>query len=175
MLENRRAVRTKVMQALFAYKSIEGEPKVAYNLLLKETEAEVIELEASKGIEGDLQLLKTLFFETIRNGEQYDELLKEKTSNWDLDRIARLDKVLLQMAICEVLNFENIPVKVTINEYLELAKEYSTPESNKFINGVLDALIVDFTAKGLIRKDERGSQTEKKTPILTIQKKNKPF
>ncbi len=160
MLENRRALRAKVMQALYAYLSMEGDPKNAYELLLSETEKEVKTLEASKGFSGDMRLLKTLFYETIRNSEKYDNFLISKSQNWNINRIARLDKVLIQMAICEILNFEEIPLKVSLNEYLELAKEYSTPESNKFINGVLDALIQDFAAQGLIRKDERGSRTD---------------
>ncbi|MBX7242394.1 MAG: transcription antitermination factor NusB [Bacteroidia bacterium] len=167
MLENRRDVRAKVMQALFAFKSMEGEPRVAYNLLLAETEKEVEVLEKNKGISGDVKLLKTLFFETIRNAEMYDSYLREKAANWDIERIARLDRVLMQMAICELLNFEEIPVKVTLNEYMELAKEYSTPDSSKFINGVLDALIQLFISKGLIRKNERGSQEDKVPPVIS--------
>ncbi len=165
MLENRRDLRAKVMQALFAFKSMEGDPKEAYKLLLSETEKEVELLEQNKKMSGDIKLLKTLFFETIRNAELYDSYLKEKATNWDIERIARVDRVLMQMAICELLNFEDIPVKVTLNEYMELAKEYSTPESNKFINGVLDALIHFFTAKSLIRKNERGSHDDKVPPV----------
>jgi N utilization substance protein B len=87
------------------------------------------------------------------------ELAKEyidKTPNWDSERIAEIDTIILKMAICEFLKFPSIPVKVTINEYLELAKEYSTPKSSIFINGILDNLVKDFTNEGKMKKSGRG-------------------
>ena len=71
-------------------------------------------------------------------------------------RIANIDLVLLQMAICEFQKFPSIPVKVTINEYLDIAKEYSTPKSNVFINGILDNIIKEYDAKGTLNKAGRG-------------------
>ncbi|NCT15994.1 MAG: transcription antitermination protein NusB, partial [Flavobacteriales bacterium] len=79
-----------------------------------------------------------------------------KTQNWDKDRIANVDFVLLQMAICELLKFSSIPVKVTINEYLEIAKEYSTPKSSIFINGILDKLVKEYENDGKLNKIGRG-------------------
>jgi len=87
------------------------------------------------------------------------ELAKEfvdKTPNWDSERIAELDTIVLKMAICEFLKFPSIPVKVTINEYLEIAKEYSTPKSSIFINGILDNLIKEFTTNNKLNKIGRG-------------------
>ena len=74
----------------------------------------------------------------------------------DKERIANTDFVLLQMAICEFHKFPSIPVKVTINEYLEIAKEYSTPKSSVFINGILDKLVKEYQAKGTLNKIGRG-------------------
>ncbi|MCH1547843.1 MAG: transcription antitermination factor NusB [Flavobacteriaceae bacterium] len=93
---------------------------------------------------------------TIKNYKQYNKEIALKTSNWDPERIANLDYVLLNLAICEFLNFKTIPVKVTINEYIELSKDYSTPKSNVFVNGILDALVKDFNKKKLIIKEGRG-------------------
>ena len=82
--------------------------------------------------------------------------IDKKTQNWDSDRIATVDYVLLQMAICELNNFPSIPVKVTINEYLEISKEYSTPKSSIFINGILDKLVKEYEAAGELKKIGRG-------------------
>jgi N utilization substance protein B len=80
----------------------------------------------------------------------------DKTPNWDVDRIAEVDTIILKMAICELLHFSSIPVKVTLNEYLEIAKEYSTPKSSIFINGILDNLVKEFQASGRLQKIGRG-------------------
>jgi N utilization substance protein B len=88
-----------------------------------------------------------------------DELQKElngKTPNWDEERIAHLDNIILKTAIAELLFFPNIPVKVTLNEYLEIAKDYSTPNSNHFVNGVLDKLVREFQEEKRLNKTGRG-------------------
>ncbi|CAG0908854.1 unnamed protein product, partial [Darwinula stevensoni] len=78
---------------------------------------------------------------TVLNESELAKEFIDKTPNWDVERIAELDTIILKMAICEFLKFPSIPLKVTINEYLELAKEYSTPKSSLFINGILDNLL----------------------------------
>ncbi|NND51718.1 MAG: transcription antitermination factor NusB [Flavobacteriaceae bacterium] len=93
---------------------------------------------------------------TISHSADANQQIAEKTTNWDKDRIANVDLVLLQMAICEFQHFPSIPVKVTINEYLEIAKEYSTPKSSVFINGILDKLVKEYEAKGKLNKSGRG-------------------
>jgi N utilization substance protein B len=93
---------------------------------------------------------------TRDNFEAYDAEIISKTKNWDKDRIAKIDFVLLQMAICEFQEFPSIPTKVTINEYIELAKEYSTPKSNVFINGVLDKIVKDYRNQKTLNKKGRG-------------------
>ena len=90
------------------------------------------------------------------NEKEFAGYFSDKTPNWDVDRIAELDTIILKMAICEFLKFPSIPLKVTINEYLELAKEYSTPKSSIFINGILDNLVKDFQAEDKIKKAGRG-------------------
>lgn len=152
----RRQIRAKVMQAVYACVTSGQAPDYVFDLLLKELKEEVEDLEKKKKLSGDAQLLTELYYESIKNGERFDEFIKSKAENWELDRIARLDRILMHMAICEMLNFEEIPVKVTINEYLELAKTYSTPKSSKFINGILDSLYNDFKRNGRIIKRGRG-------------------
>ena len=80
------------------------------------------------------------------------ELLKPKLKNWDAERIAALDLIIIQMGISEFLFFETIPTKVTINEYIDLAKDYSTPQSGQFINGILDNIHKELTTEGKIHK-----------------------
>ena len=93
---------------------------------------------------------------TRDNFETYNAEIILKTKNWDKDRIAKIDFVFLQMAICEFQEFPSIPTKVTINEYIELAKEYSTPKSNVFINGVLDKIVKDYRNQKTLNKKGRG-------------------
>ena len=80
------------------------------------------------------------------------ELLKPKLKNWDAERIASLDLIIIQMGISEFLFFDTIPTKVTINEYIDLAKDYSTPQSGQFINGILDNIHKDLSTEGRIHK-----------------------
>ncbi|WP_338356286.1 transcription antitermination factor NusB [Yeosuana marina] len=104
----------------------------------------------------DKQFAIDLFKKTILNQSVLNAEIEKRTQNWDSDRIANVDFVLLQMAICELLNFSSIPVKVTMNEYLEIAKEYSTPKSSIFINGILDKLVKEYEADGKLTKLGRG-------------------
>ncbi len=97
-----------------------------------------------------------LFKKTLLNRSKFNEEIAVKTVNWDSERIANLDAILLQMAICEFQKFPSIPVKVTINEYLEIAKEYSTPKSSFFINGILDKIVKEYTEEGKLNKIGRG-------------------
>jgi len=106
--------------------------------------------------EEDKEFSTTLFRKTVLNDAELTKEFVDKTPNWDLDRIAELDTIILKMAICEFLKFPSIPFKVTINEYLELAKEYSTPKSSVFINGILDNLVKDFQSNNKINKVGRG-------------------
>lgn len=104
----------------------------------------------------DKEFVSLLFRKTVLNEIELAKEYIDKTPNWDSERIAEIDTIILKLAICEFLKFPSIPVKVTINEYLELAKEYSTPKSSIFINGILDNLVKDFTNEGKMKKSGRG-------------------
>ena len=104
----------------------------------------------------DKDFVRDLFRKTILNDQELAKEFIDKTPNWDTERIAEIDAIILKMAICEFLKFPSIPVKVTINEYLEIAKEYSTPKSSIFINGILDNLVKDYQNTNKLIKTGRG-------------------
>jgi N utilization substance protein B len=104
----------------------------------------------------DREFVVNLYEQTIRHDTEYQSFIAEKTQNWEPDRIAMMDTLLMKMAIVEFINFTSIPVKVTINEYLEISKEFSTPKSNSFINGILDKILFELKAQNKIRKIGRG-------------------
>ena len=104
----------------------------------------------------DMLFAQELLTKTLLNNTQWEIEIEGKTPNWDKDRIADIDSILLKMAICELLNFPSIPEKVTINEFLEIAKEYSTPKSSIFINGILDKLVKEYKSEGKLKKAGRG-------------------
>ena len=104
----------------------------------------------------DKEFVKNLFRKTVLNEVELSKEYIDKTPNWDVERIAEIDTIILKMAICELLKFPSIPTKVTINEYLEIAKEYSTPKSSIFINGILDNLVKEFEKDNKLKKSGRG-------------------
>ncbi|UBZ14792.1 transcription antitermination factor NusB [Flagellimonas marinaquae] len=106
----------------------------------------------------DMDFANDLLIKTLLNDGKWEKEIEGKTPNWDNDRIAEIDSIILKMAICELLNFPSIPEKVTLNEYLEIAKEYSTPKSSIFINGVLDKLAKEYKSDGRLQKIGRGLQ-----------------
>lgn len=97
-----------------------------------------------------------LFRKTVLNFSKYEKDIDESTPNWDNERITKVDKILMVMAISEFFHFPSIPTKVSINEYIEIAKDYATAKSSYFINGVLDKLLVDYIAADKIEKIGRG-------------------
>lgn len=106
--------------------------------------------------EDDKEFVTTLFRKVVLNDEKIYKEIEGKTPNWDKERIADVDMIVLKMGIAEFLFFPSIPVRVTINEYLEVAKEYSTPKSSIFINGILDKLVKEYTADNKLNKIGRG-------------------
>ena len=106
--------------------------------------------------EDDMVYANRLLTKTLLNNSKLEQEIEGKTPNWDKDRIADIDAILLKMAICELLNFPSIPERVTINEFLEIAKEYSTPKSSIFINGILDKLVREYKEDGKLKKVGRG-------------------
>lgn len=109
-----------------------------------------------KDPEDDQKFISTLFRKTIAGNKEYETLIDQKTKNWELDRIASMDVLLMKMAIAEFINVSNVPVKVSLNEYIDISKEYSTPNSKTFINGVLDKIIADLKRDNKIQKTGRG-------------------
>ena len=134
-------VNTHIIKQLKAIKSIE-EGNFRVPKLFKDNE--------------DRDFVKDLFRKTVLNESELAKEYMDKTPNWDSDRIAEIDTIILKMAICEFLKFPSIPVKVTLNEYLEVAKEYSTPKSSIFINGILDNLVKELQTSNRIVKVGRG-------------------
>lgn len=104
----------------------------------------------------DRDFIETLFKESANLSTELRELIAQNTRNWEVERLPLTDRVIIEMAIAELLNFPSIPVKVTINEYIELAKNYSTPKSRQFINGILDVIAKELKEKGILKKSGRG-------------------
>jgi len=109
--------------------------------------------------EDDRKFILDLFRKTILHSEEYENLIKSRTHNWELERIALTDIILIKMAMTELLYFSQIPVKVTLNEYIELSKQFSSHKSKSFINGILDKLVADLQAENKIKKRGRGLMT----------------
>lgn len=112
--------------------------------------------ELSKDLDEDIQFARDLFSLCLQKAEEYEKLIAERTPGWDPERITRTDLILMIMAIGEFLEFPFIPVKATMNEYLELAKMYSTPQSARFLNGILDKVLKDLNSEERIQKKGRG-------------------
>jgi len=109
-----------------------------------------------KDKEDELTFIKELLRKTISMDKENEKIIEELTKNWEFDRIAKMDVILMKMAITEFQIFNNIPTKVTLNEYIEISKFYSTPKSNTFINGILDKAIKQLTTEKKITKVGRG-------------------
>ncbi|WP_241749226.1 transcription antitermination factor NusB [Rufibacter sediminis] len=153
------------LQGLFEEKDLNWveNKSVAKNLVNKSikmleenTDEHLALLDLSASWEDDKAFFEDLYNETLKDDEKYEAMISESVQNWDVERVALMDKIILKMALCEMHIFLSIPVKVTINEYIDISKVYSTPKSKQFINGVLDKLSQDLIASGAIRKSGRG-------------------
>lgn len=130
--------------------------KVLKNASLPETTLAEPLPEIAMNWEEDKEFFENIFNFTIANDVSSKVLIADKTKNWDIERLAFTDKVIISMALAEMIHFPSIPVKVTINEYIDISKTYSTPKSKQFVNGLLDVLAKELTDKGQIRKSGRG-------------------
>jgi N utilization substance protein B len=142
----RRVVRERVLQSLYAYE------------LSHEPIQMIIE-----NIAGDLQkqpesfeFAKQLILKVIECTKELDALIRERVEHWEFNRLAIIDRIVLRIGICELLYFDDIPPKVTINEAIEIAREYSTEKSDKFVNGVLDSVLDNLKKENRIKKTGRG-------------------
>ncbi|AZQ64193.1 transcription antitermination factor NusB [Flammeovirga pectinis] len=113
-------------------------------------------LSISKNWEEDKEFFEELFSLTLSQEENFKDIIANKSKKWAIDRIAKVDSILINMALAEMLNFRNIPVKVTINEFIEISKQYSTPKSWQFINGMLDSISEELQSEGKIKKSGKG-------------------
>lgn len=146
-MSNRREARERVMQALYARELAGGDVRHFIDTILKPQLKEDAE---------NLRFAESLFLRTIDLSEELDEIISRHTENWDLSRIALVDHIVLRMAISELITFEDIPPKVSINEAIDVVKRYSTPKSGQFINGILDAVLIDLQELGRLKKSGRG-------------------
>lgn len=146
-MSSRRQLREKVMQALYAFELGGGDVSHVMKNVLRE------------GLEEDppgRKFAESLYLRTLDHQKELDEIIERHLEHWDLDRVALVDRILLRVAICELLTFEDIPPKVSINEAIEVAKRFSTPKSGKFINGILDAVLLELQHEGRLNKSGRG-------------------
>ena len=122
----------------------------------KEAKGDECKIDSLYKSSDDELFCKQLFRKTHEHADEYTQLIEGKLQNWELERVINLDMLLMQMALAELLEFPQIPIKVTLNEYIEMAKWYSSEKSKVFVNGILDRLIVDLRDNGRIVKTGRG-------------------
>jgi len=149
----RRIVREKVLQILYAYE-------------MNKESLQPLSLEVLKDVTDDTDrtFAQELIRKVLSNIEDLDGKIIKRVTNWEMNRIALIDKILLRIGICELLYFPDIPPKVSINESIEIAKDYSTAGSAKFINGILDAVLADEKNTGKLNKTGRGLVEESISP-----------
>lgn len=146
-MSKRRHARERVLQALYAHALGGGDT------------AHVIKTVIAPRIEKDtvtLGFARDLFLRCLDRESEVSKIISEHVQNWDLSRVAIIDRILIQMAVVEFLYLADVPPKVTMNELIEIAKKYSTMESGKFVNGVLDAVLLSLMRAGRIKKEGRG-------------------
>ena len=151
----RRIVREKVLQILYAYELNREQLQNLTDDVLKDIDDKA-----------DKDFAENLVNRVLINQKDLDSKIKERVDNWELGRIALIDRILLRIGLCELFYFPEIPPKVSINEVIEIAKEYSTAGSGKFINGILDAVLSELKESGHLNKTGRGllQETITKTP-----------
>jgi N utilization substance protein B len=142
----RRRARELALQACYAHE-LSGNPpaQISDEVILSKDEAGAV-----------LEFANELFRRTVAEISHFDMMIRRKAVNWEFNRIAIMDKLILRMALCEFLYFSDIPPKVTIDEAIEIAKKYSTEKSGRFVNGILDAVLIDLRKEGRLQKKGRG-------------------
>jgi N utilization substance protein B len=161
MPATRRQIRERVLQVLYAHE-MTGDPisKVKEDLLqdMKDKESK--------------QFAEKLIGYVTENRKRFDELIKSTVDNWDIERIAIIDFIIIKMCLSEFLYFEEIPPKVSINEAIDLAKDYSTKNSGKFVNGILDSLFIKLSQHKEIKKTGKGLISQSVKSISEKEKKD---
>lgn len=152
----------QILASLFEEKNIywADDAFVAFNSVIRTIEefdgGEFKLLPLLKDEKDDLEFMSVLFHKTILYKQEFEQLIDKHTKNWELDRIANMDMLLMEMALAEILHIPNVPVKASLNEYIDISKEYSTPNSKTFVNGVLDKIIAELKRDNKINKTGRG-------------------
>ena len=151
----------EVLISLFEEKNIHwaDDTFVAFNSVIRQFEDFSGEFKMQpllKDEKDDLEFMSVLFNKTIVYHQQFEELIGRHTQNWEVERIANMDMLLMEMALSEILYLPNIPIKASLNEYIDISKEYSTPNSKTFVNGVLDKIIAELKRDNRINKTGRG-------------------
>ncbi len=149
MAQTRRQIREKVLQVLYA-QELSKDP-------IEKIKADLMQ---DIGDKDSYVFAERLIHLSIDNKDRYDDLIKTTVDNWDIERIALIDFIIIKMCLSEFFYFEEIPPKVSINEAIDLAKDYSTRNSGKFVNGILDSLLNSLLEKGEITKTGKGLITQ---------------
>ena len=146
-MQNRRAAREAALKSIYAVDLGKNSTKDAVQNIIKPI---------FKDDKDGIRFAEKLFLVTVDHTSEFDDIIKNHIKNWDVNRLAVIDKLIIRMAISELLYFDEIPTKVSINEAIELAKQYSTRKSGNFVNGILDAILGTLNEKGKINKKGRG-------------------
>ncbi len=146
-MQNRRAAREAALKSIYAVEVGGNSTQDVTKLIIKHT---------LKDDTDSIKFAEKLLLSTVDQKLVLDEIIQKHINNWEINRLAMMDKLVLRMAISEFLNFDDVPTKVSINEAIELAKSYSTRKSGNFVNGILDAILTDFKNEGKINKKGRG-------------------
>lgn len=146
-MSTRREAREHVMKALYAHEQTDAAPEHLVQTLIN---APLDDDPSTR------TFAERLFRTTLDTTAEADEIIEKHAKNWEIHRIAVIDRCLLRMATTELLKFEEIPPKVSVDEAIEIAKKYSTPRSGTFVNGVIDAILLDLYEHGRLNKSGRG-------------------
>ncbi|MDX1591017.1 MAG: transcription antitermination factor NusB [Balneolaceae bacterium] len=146
-MQNRRAAREAALKSIYAVEVGENSTQDVTRLIIKK----------ALGEESDaIRFAEKLLLTTVDHSDEHDQIIQKQINNWEVSRLAIVDKLILRMALSEFLFFEDVPTKVSINEAIELAKKFSTRKSGNFVNGILDAVLSELKKEGLIQKKGRG-------------------
>ncbi|MFW5659427.1 MAG: transcription antitermination factor NusB [Bacteroidota bacterium] len=154
---SRRQIREKVFQAAFAWAFSTDEPDAVYDrLLANEVKSLMAAGDQDADFKADARFMKRLYYGLVEHRDAVVQLVDEKLENWDFQRLALSDQLIIALGYTEFLDCPEVPTRVTINEYIELAKRFSTDKSSGFVNGVLDAILKQLNEEERIKKTGRG-------------------
>jgi len=146
-MQNRRAAREAALKSIYAVDVGGNSTQDVNKFILKEALSEDPE---------SVRFAEKLLLTTVDHAREHDRLIQQHINNWEVTRLAIIDKLILRMTLSEFLYFDDVPTKVSINEGIELAKKYSTRKSGNFVNGILDAVLTELKSEGKIQKKGRG-------------------